>query len=894
MTRRRQYSLWIQYSRVFPPTIIVATSGEEALRMLLAEREFACILLDVQLPGISGIKVAEMVRQNPRLQRTPILFLTGFTTAELPSHAYELGGVDFLQKPVRPEVLRAKVRVFVELARERAQVRALNSRLEQRVEERTTELRLLVEASAALLASLQLAEVLRTIIGLAQHFVSADAYAVWRAGDDEVWRLTSSVGLSDEYVKTGAISAAGSGRVPTEPVPVEDIAAEPILARRHEALVREGVRSMLVIPLHIRGAPRGTIVFYWKAVHRISESELRIATALGNLAASAMGTAELYDQQLRLRGEAEIAERRASFLAEAGAVLASSLDYQATLAAVAKLAVPAFADWAAVDLISARGDIERVAVEHTDPEKVRFAYEFTKRYPPRENDLSRVALRTGKSVLMEEIPDELVVERAEDEEHLRLIRKLGLKSFIVAPMVANGRSLGIVTFVTAESGRRYSPADLHTAEEIARRAASAIQHAALYREAREAREAAELLNRIGPVFTAELDPERLIQSVIQIATRLVGAKFGALFYNSTDERDEPFSLYALSGASREDFEKLPAVRHTPLFAPTFHDRQVVRADDVRLDPRFGKNPPHRGMPEGHLPVRSYLGVPVVSRSGAVLGALLFGHEAAGVFTERHEQIVVGIAAQAAIALDNARLFAESQRSNEELKRANADLEQFAYSASHDLKEPLRMVGVYSQMLQRKYNGKLDAAADEYLGHMVEGSRRMDMLIRDLLAYTQAVKSGDDEVTAVNTAKVLEQALANLTGAIRESGANIVTRDLPPALRVKDVHLLQVFQNVIGNAIKYRGELPPEIEITAQEERAMWRICVHDNGIGVPPEYAQQVFGIFRRLHATDKYAGTGIGLAICQRIVERYGGRIWVESEGEGRGSTFCFTLPGA
>jgi light-regulated signal transduction histidine kinase (bacteriophytochrome) len=141
--------------------------------------------------------------------------------------------------------------------------------------------------------------------------------------------------------------------------------------------------------------------------------------------------------------------------------------------------------------------------------------------------------------------------------------------------------------------------------------------------------------------------------------------------------------------------------------------------------------------------------------------------------------------------------------------------------------------------------------------------------------------------------VLAEAIANLKVAVAEHSVTIDVRDLPPTLRVKEAHLLQLFQNVIENAIKYRGELPPVIEVSAHEEGAMWRICVHDNGIGIAPAYAKQVFGLFRRLHSGDEYPGTGIGLAICQKIVHRYSGRIWVESDGQGSGSTFCFTLPG-
>ena len=247
-----------------------------------------------------------------------------------------------------------------------------------------------------------------------------------------------------------------------------------------------------------------------------------------------------------------------------------------------------------------------------------------------------------------------------------------------------------------------------------------------------------------------------------------------------------------------------------------------------------------------------------------------------------------------------RLFAEAQgaksaleRSNAELRRANEDLNQFAYSASHDLREPLRMITVYSQMLQRKYGPKLDEEAAQYLAYSVQGAKRMDLLIRDLLTYTQAVDSGDHEVTPVNCGEVFKQAVENLQSVIQDTKGTVESAPLPVVI-AKRTHLLQLFQNLIANALKYRSERPPDIHVSAQQEDGMWKICVRDNGIGIETEYADQVFGLFKRLHGGGSgYEGTGIGLAICQKIVERYGGRIWVASEGPGRGSTFCFTVPG-
>lgn len=236
--------------------------------------------------------------------------------------------------------------------------------------------------------------------------------------------------------------------------------------------------------------------------------------------------------------------------------------------------------------------------------------------------------------------------------------------------------------------------------------------------------------------------------------------------------------------------------------------------------------------------------------------------------------------------------AELQRSNLELQRLNEDLNQFAYSASHDLQEPLRMIAIYSQMLERKHKGQLSPQADEYIEQIVEGAKRMELLLKDLLAYAQTVNISLENIEPVDAAAVLEQALFNLSAAIQESGATVTHQDLP-RVRVQEVHLLQLFQNLIGNAIKYRGDAPPRVEVSATRKDACWAFWVKDNGIGIPSSYRDHVFRMFKRLHPSSKYEGTGMGLAICFRIVERYGGRIWVESE-EGKGSNFCFTLPAA
>ncbi|MBN1674503.1 MAG: PAS domain S-box protein [Kiritimatiellae bacterium] len=225
----------------------------------------------------------------------------------------------------------------------------------------------------------------------------------------------------------------------------------------------------------------------------------------------------------------------------------------------------------------------------------------------------------------------------------------------------------------------------------------------------------------------------------------------------------------------------------------------------------------------------------------------------------------------------------------ELARSNAELQQFAYVASHDLQEPLRMVASFVQLLERRFKGQIDPEADEWIGFAVDGVKRMQRLINDLLEYSRVGTRGK-EFEPVDFRMVVERVLVNLKATIEDNKAKVDCGELP-VVYGDDLQLCQLLQNLIGNAIKFHGDTPPEVRISAQRGQDEWIFCVRDNGVGIDPQYKERIFVIFQRLHSRNQYQGTGIGLAICKKIVERHGGRIWVDSE-PGKGSSFCFSIP--
>jgi PAS domain S-box-containing protein len=405
--------------------------------------------------------------------------------------------------------------------------------------------------------------------------------------------------------------------------------------------------------------------------------------------------------------------------------------------------------------------------------------------------------------------------------------------------------------------------------------------------AREHADTLATVNELGRLISAELDLGKVVQAVTDAATSLTAAEFGAFFYNVLDDQGARYMLYALSGVPREMFENFPMPRSTALFAPTFGGEGVVRLADVTKDPRYGKNAPHHGMPEGHLPVRSYLAVPVTSRSGEVVGGIFLGHSSVGVFNERAEALAAGLAAQAAVAMDNARLFEEAQRLIRALEKSNRELDQFAYVTSHDLKAPLRGITSLAEWLEEDLGTALDDDGRRKMSLLRGRVRRMEGLIQGILEYSRAGRRGGKR-EEVDVKRLLDDVIEMLAP---KPPAAVVIEGSMPTLRTERVALQQVLMNLIGNALKHAERPDAEIRVEARDAGDAYEFRVRDNGPGIAPEFHDRIWGIFQTLQPRDKVESTGIGLAIVKKIVEAQGGRVAIES-ALGAGATFLFTWP--
>ena len=426
-------------------------------------------------------------------------------------------------------------------------------------------------------------------------------------------------------------------------------------------------------------------------------------------------------------------------------------------------------------------------------------------------------------------------------------------------------------------------------------ATSVEAHAKLHHQGILCQRAAEINLRISELLVNGQDMQEIVQLVIDGGRELTGATFGAFVVPKSDNLT--FRLdSAFSGKSSSNHVDLPMTGVNGLLAATIGDDEVIRLDDVRLDVRYQNGHPYLNSADKKSSVVSYLAAPVRSRTKKILGGLYFTHPDPGHFTEEYEQLVLGLAAQTAIAIDHAELFRSESiarqtaaKRSDQLVRANAELQQFAYVSSHDLQEPLRTVTQYLDLLRRRHGSKLDSQAQRYIEYASESASRMYSLLNDLLTYSRIGRLAARE--KVSLQDVFDEVCEDLGAQIAEAKAKMIYSDLPTIFCERSKIRL-VIENILTNALKFRSHTDLRCLISAErDESGIWTITIADNGIGISPEHHTIIFEVFEKLHDAERFPGTGIGLAICRKVMEQHGGRIWVQST-LGAGSQFRFSLP--
>ncbi|RFZ90726.1 PAS domain S-box protein [Mucilaginibacter conchicola] len=393
----------------------------------------------------------------------------------------------------------------------------------------------------------------------------------------------------------------------------------------------------------------------------------------------------------------------------------------------------------------------------------------------------------------------------------------------------------------------------------------------------------EVLNNVGRIISENLDVQEILQKVTDATTTLTGAAFGAFFYNKEDEKGESYQLYTLTGAPREAFDKLGMPRNTAVFSHTFGGLGVVRVDDITKDERYGRNHPHKGMPDGHLPVVSYLAVPVISKSGEVIGGLFLGHPKPGRFTKEHENLVVGVASQASIALDNAKLY-------EEIQKLNSKKDEFIGLASHELKTPMTSLNGYLQIIDRSLDE--NDRNKSFIKKALTQINKLSDLISDLLDVSK-IEAGLLPLNYINfdLAQMVDEVVELMQHSTKSHRIVICANESELSISADKQRLEQVIINLLSNAIKYSPDAD-HVNVTVSSDTEKAVVEIQDFGIGINKEQQKRIFSRFYRVDDVASHiSGLGIGLYISNEIINRHNGKLSVSSTA-GKGSVFRVEVP--
>ncbi|OKH41607.1 hypothetical protein NIES2101_34005 [Calothrix sp. HK-06] len=606
---------------------------------------------------------------------------------------------------------------------------------------------------------------------------------------------------------------------------------------------------------------------------------------------------QVQEQTARLEAEAD--QRRSAFLAEVSTVLASSLDYECTLASVANLVVPFFADWCAIDLLQDNQFIHRVAVAHRDPTKVELGWEIHRQYPRQIDGTEGVpkVLRTGKAEMAAEIPDAALEMVAQDALHLQTLRELGLKSGIISPLIARGQILGTISFITAESNRRYSQADLGLAEDIAHRAALAIDNARLYQEAQQSQQAAEQsaehiarLQSVTAAFSESLTPFQVADVIVDQGIAALGANFALVaLLNEAGTELEVIRNVGCEPDQMNGWQRFSLNASVPL-AEAVRTGQPIWAEPSQIRAiRY----PHLSERYKQYPFDAWISIPLMVE-GRAIGGMSFGFIEPQQLDGKQQVFILSLAQQCAQAIVRTRLYEAERTARSAAEAANRVKDEFLAVLSHELRTPLNPILGWSKLLR---TGKLDATKTDYALETIERNAKLQtQLIEDLLDVSRILQGKLSlNMAPVNLVPTIEAAIETVQLAAQAKSIQIETVfDLNVGQVLGDsARLQQVVWNLLINAVKFTP-LGGRVEIRLGCIDSQVKIRVSDTGRGIDPNFLPHVFEYFRQADGTTtrKFGGLGLGLAIVRHLVELHGGTVYAESPGEELGATFTVKLP--
>ena len=582
----------------------------------------------------------------------------------------------------------------------------------------------------------------------------------------------------------------------------------------------------------------------------------------------------------------QAARAQADLLAETSAVLASSLEYEMTLERLAQVLVPRLADMCVVDVVDEAGEIRRVAAMHADPARAALVRDLQERFPPDRQGRHPVAeaLRTGRAQIAADISPSALAAIAPEPAHRDIARALDYTAYLVVPLLARGRTLGALSLVSTGSGRRYAMADLPLVEDIARRAAIALDNARLFRDSETRRRAAQTLTEVGRFLNQALDPDVVAQRITDSVRALLGLGTSVFYRVDPDTLD--CTVVAVSGAIAPGLEPgttLPAGTATVGLA--VRDKKPVTTPDLLADVRLRVTPAFRAQLE-QQPYRSVLALPLLSHE-RVIGVLALGDRPGRQFHPDEIVLAQGVVEQATLALENARLYAEA-------RHANRAKDEFLATLSHELRTPLTAMLGWVRMLQ---SGTLEPTLASRALEVIDRNTKLQaQLIDDLLDVSRIITGKLAlDLRAVDVAALMETALETVGPGAQAKTLTIVRR-LDPAAgpALADPHRLQqIVWNLLSNAIKFT---PAGGTITVSVERVDPHlvICVSDTGAGIAADFLPFLFDRFRQADSTSTrtHGGLGLGLAIVRHLVTLHRGSVEAQSAGPGAGATFRVRLP--